>query len=148
MSTANVELVRRIQDVLGTDDVVAALDDEERDREVREAFAELAEPGFEVVMAGPDYLPRTAQGTGPEGFTAVWTDWASAFASFRIEVEDMIDAGEKVVSLVRLHARTRTDEVPIEEAAAAVWTLRSGKLARVEFHLDRELALRSAGLDP
>jgi len=148
MSAESVRVVRRIQDALGTDDVVAALDDQARDREIRVVFADLAEPDFEVAMMGPDYLPAAAEATGPDGFTAVWTDWASAFASFRIEVEDMIDAGEKVVSLVRLVARTRTGDVPIEETAAAVWTVRNGKLARVEFHLDRELALRSAGVDP
>ena len=146
MSAANVELVRYIQDALGTDDVVAALDDEERERGVREALAETAEPEFEVAMVGPDYVPTQAEGVGADGFAAVWSDWASAFASFRIEIEDVIDAGEKVVSLVRLHGRTRTDQVPIEKEAAAVWTVRNGRLARVEFHLDREVALRAAGL--
>src|SRR4051794_14399724 len=148
MSGENMRGVSRIQDGLGTDDVGVALDDEERDRKVRETFAELAEPDFEVTMVGPDYLPRAAEGTGPDGFTAVWSDWASAFASFRIEIEDMIDAGDRVVSLVRLIARTRTGDVPIEEKGAAVWTLRNGMLVRAEFHLDRELALRSAGVDP
>jgi ketosteroid isomerase-like protein len=148
MSAENMRVVSRIQDALGMEDVVTALDDETRDRRVREVFAELAEPDFEVTMVGPDYLPRAAEGTGPDGFNAVWADWASAFASFRIEVEDMIDAGDRVVSLVRLVARTRTGDVPIEETGAAVWTMRNGKLARAEFHLDRELALRSAGVDP
>jgi ketosteroid isomerase-like protein len=147
MSAENVELVTRIQAVLGTDDVVAALDDSERDRLVRATFAELAEPDFEVVMIGPDYLPAQFEGKGPDGFADVWTEWTGAFESFRIEVEDVIDAGaEKVVSLVRLHARSQTDGVPIEQDGAAVWTMRNGKLVRAEFHLDRHAALRSAGL--
>ncbi|SRR6266542_7011160 len=149
MSAENVEVVRRIQEVLGVDDVVAALDDSERDRRVRATFAELAEPDFEVSMIGPDYLPAQFEGKGPDGFADVWTEWTGAFASFRIEVEDVIDTGDdKVVSLVRLHARTRTDGVPIEQDGAAVWTVRDGKLVRAEFHLDRDAALRSAGLAP
>jgi len=51
-----------------------------------------------------------------------------------------------VVSLVRQTGRTKTGGVEIEAAAAAVWTIRDGKLTRVEFHLDQEAALRAAGL--
>jgi hypothetical protein len=37
--------------------------------------------------------------------------------------------------------------VEIETAGAAVWHVRGGRLHRVEFHLDREAALRAAGLE-
>ena len=60
----------------------------------------------------------------------------------------MIDAGERVVSLVRQVGKTKTGGVDVEASAAAVWTVRDGKLKRVEFHLDREAALRAAGLSP
>ncbi len=33
-------------------------------------------------------------------------------------------------------------------SGAAVWWVRDGRLVRVEFNLNREAALRSAGLDP
>ena len=53
-----------------------------------------------------------------------------------------------MVSLVRLCGKTKTGGVDVEAAAAAVWTVVDGRLDRVEFHLDREAALRAAGLDP
>ncbi len=44
--------------------------------------------------------------------------------------------------------RTKTGGVEVEAPGAAVWTVVDGRVRRVEFHLDREAALRSAGLDP
>ena len=42
--------------------------------------------------------------------------------------------------LARQRGRTRVGGVEVEEQAAAVWTVRDGKLARMEFHLDPETA--------
>ena len=148
MSAEAVHVVERIQGALAMDDVVAAVSDPERDHRARQAFAELAEPGFEVVMVGPDYLPQAAERSGIDGFYEAWIDWTSPFASYRIELERVIDAGERVVSLVNMFGKTKTGGVEIEAAGAAVWTVVDGRLRRVEFHLDRDQALRSAGLEP
>ena len=146
MSAEAVQVVERIQDVLDVEDIVATFDDAEADLRIRQALAELANPDFEVVMVGPDYLPQTLELSGPDGFREAWRDWTSPFESFRIEVERVIDAGERVVSLVHQVGKTKTGGVGIEASAAAVWTVRDGKLNRVEFHLDQEAALRAAGL--
>jgi ketosteroid isomerase-like protein len=146
VSTEAVRIVEQIQDALDVEDVVAAFEDAEIDRRVRQTLDELAEPDFDVVMVGPDYLPQAAERTGSVGFRDAWLDWTSPFESFRIHVERVIDAGDRVVSLVRQVGRTKTGGVEIEAPAAAVWTIRDGKLRRVEFHLDQEAALRSAGL--
>jgi ketosteroid isomerase-like protein len=145
VSAEAVRIVEQIQEVLDVD-VVAALDDDEEDRRIRQTLAELAEPDFEVVMVGPDYLPQAAERAGPDGFREAWVDWTSPFESFRIEIERVLDAGDHVVSLVRQTGKTKTGGVDIEATAAAVWTIRDGKLTRVEFHLDREKALQAAGV--
>ena len=129
-------------------DVVAGLDDDEATLRVGEVFAELAEPGFEVVMMGPAYMSRVIEGSGLEGFREAWLEWTSAFESYRIDLERMIDAGDRVVSLVTMVGRTKTGGVEVEAPGAAVWTVVKGRVQRAEFHLDREAALRSAGLDP
>jgi ketosteroid isomerase-like protein len=143
-----LDVVSRIQSALLTEDVVTALSDEEGGQEVRRAFVEVAAPDFEVAMIGPDYSPARQESRGPEGFTALWRDWTSPFEAYRIEVEEVIESGEKVVTLVRQVGTTKTGGVEIETPAAAVWTVTDGKLRRVEFHLDRDAALRAAGLDP
>jgi len=148
MTPKAVRVVEQIQDALATGDVVAGLDDDQTDRQVRRAFAALAEPDFEVVMVGPAYLPTRFEGSGVEGFREAWLDWTSAFESYQIEIERVIDAGKRVVSLVAMAGKTKTGGVEIEAPGAAVWTVVDGRLRRVEFHLDREEALRSAGVQP
>jgi ketosteroid isomerase-like protein len=147
VSAEAVRIVEQIQGVLDVD-VVAALDDDETDRRIRQTLAELAQPDFEVAMVGPGYLPEPLDRIGVEGFRDAWVDWTSPFESFQIEIERVIDAGDRVVSLVRQTGKTKTGGVEIEAAAAAVWTIRDGKLTRVEFHLDREKALQAAGVRP
>jgi hypothetical protein len=85
---------------------------------------------------------------GLDGFAEAWRDWTSPFESYRIEVEEMIDAGEKVVSVVAMTGRTRTGGAEISAPGAAVWTVVDGRLRNVEFHLDPDLARRAAGLTP
>jgi ketosteroid isomerase-like protein len=147
MSAANVQIVEQIQAVLTVDDVVASLDDPESDVDVEEAFERLAVPDVECAMVGPETAGSvTMRGTGLEGFRTIWTEWMSPFESFRIEVEEVIDAGDKVLSLVHQTGVTKTGGVQIESRAAAVWTIRDGKVTQVEFHLDVDAAKRAAGL--
>jgi len=148
VSAEVVRIVEQIQEVLVADDIVAMLDDDEKGQRIEQTLAELAEPDFEVVMVGPDYLPQAAERAGPDGFRDAWLDWTSPFESFRIDLERVIDAGDRVVSIVRQVGTTKTGRVEIEASAAAVWTISDGKLTRVEFHLDQETALRAAGLEP
>jgi ketosteroid isomerase-like protein len=148
MSAEAVDVVSRIQEALVAGDVVEGLHDPEAQARLRAMLAELTDRDFEVVMIGPDYLPQRLETSGPDGFREAWLDWTSPFESFSVEVEEVLDAGDKVVSLVRQRGRTRTGGVEIQSEAAAVWTVRDGRLARVEFHLDRAQAMRSAGLEP
>lgn len=139
--------MEEIQAVLTEVDVIAALNDE-RDQSALHTFMRLAEPEFEVVMVGPQYSSARLERTGFEGFVEAWRDWTGAFASFRIELEEMVDAGDNVVSLVRQIGIPKGADAEIETPGAAVWMLRDGRLRRVEFHLDRDAALRAAGLEP
>jgi ketosteroid isomerase-like protein len=143
-----LKVVEEIEAALTTEDVVAGLEDPET---IESTFARLASPDFEVVMVGPEYNPRQAQdfvGRGSPGFTEVWAERTSAFENFRIDVEKMTEHGEQVLMLVTLSGRSKTGGVEISQPAAAVWTVRDGKLARVEFHLDPERARKAVGLEP
>jgi ketosteroid isomerase-like protein len=115
--------------------------------QVLDVFREVADPEFECRMVGPDLAFQGAE-AGPEGFLRAWAEWLSPFEDYRIEVEKTIEAGDVLVDLVHQTARTKRGGVPVETRGAAVWRFRDGRLAGVEFHLDRSVALRSAGLDP
>jgi ketosteroid isomerase-like protein len=147
VSAENVRVVEQIQAILTEKDVVAALEDT-TDQRVRRLFMAHAEPEFEVVMVGPQYVSARLEYKGLDGFTEAWRDWTSPFDRYEIEVEEMFDAGDRVVSLVAMRGRTRTGGAEIPAPAAAVWTLADGRVRRVEFHLERDAALRAAGIDP
>ena len=72
--------------------------------------------------------------------------WERMWDDYRFEVEDLVDAGDRVVLLYHQCGRSKTSGVALEERAGWVYTLREGKIARVEMFQDRELAFRAAGL--
>lgn len=131
------------QALIGPDGLIPA----ESVENIVEVLREVSEPDFICRMVGPDGQ-FVAEATGPEGFLSSWGDWTSPFEEFRIEVERTIEAGDQLVDFVRQTAVTTRGGVPVETLGAGVWSFRDGRLAKAEFHLDREAALRSAGLDP
>ena len=57
-----------------------------------------------------------------------------------------MDAGDKVLMLARQVGSTETGGVPVESLGAAVMTFEDGRVTRIEFHLDRDRAMKVAGL--
>jgi ketosteroid isomerase-like protein len=67
------------------------------------------------------------------------------FEGFEIQVEDVIEAGDRVVVLVHEHGRGRGSGVQIDHHLAHVWTLRDGRAVAMESFVDRDEALAAAG---
>jgi ketosteroid isomerase-like protein len=109
------------------------------------ALERVAAPNLVSVMIGPDPSFRTEY-HGVGGMIEGWADWLSPYESFRMEVEDLIESGALLVILVRQFGTPAGGGPEVEAESAAVWWLRDGHLVRVEFHLDRRLAMRAAGL--
>ena len=147
MSAENVRVVEEIQTAITGVDVVAALDSEEAGVRIRRLFMHHADPDLEIAMVGPRYTTGRLEYTGLDGFAEAWRDWTSPFESYRIDVEEMIDAGDQVVSLVAMSGKTRTGGAEIPQPGAAVWTVVDNRVRSVEFHIDRDRALCAAGLD-
>src|SRR5687767_8045068 len=74
---------------------------------------------------------------GLEGMAKAWQEWLEAWTSYRLEAEGFVDAGDKVVALVRVAARTVRDDVLMHHTPGAVYTIRDGKVASIHFYLDR-----------
>jgi ketosteroid isomerase-like protein len=141
MSQENVELVKRLQpDGL---DLVQVFSRSLTEL-VSEDDAELFIDGFEVRVV-LDELGNVAR-RGPEGLTAMWRDWLSPWDSFRLDVEEFIDAGDAVVVFARVLSRTKHDGVLMEHSPAAIWWILEGKVAAIHFFLDRAAALEAVGL--
>ena len=104
-----------------------------------------AHPDFSTVMASESV---SQEYPGPDGFSEAWTDWVSPYESMRIEFDEVIQLGDRVVFLVRQVAKTRHSEVEVETPSAAVWWLEDGRIRKAGFYLDRRSGLKAAGLDP
>jgi ketosteroid isomerase-like protein len=148
MSRENVELVRSVHPPSGTD-LTVLFGGEDAGRGGLGRLAPLLTDDFEVV--GGDHfgdLGLTSDGRGVEGLVSVWREWLSPWETYRTEVEDFLDAGEdRVVVLIRDRGRLRESDSEVELVSASVWTLRDGKIARIEFHTSRPQAFRAAGLE-
>jgi ketosteroid isomerase-like protein len=73
-------------------------------------------------------------------------EWAEAFENWSLDVEEVFDAPDQVVTLVRQHAKARRGGPEVEMRFAQVWTFRDGLVARMEMYFDRAEALDAAGL--
>jgi ketosteroid isomerase-like protein len=99
----------------------------------------------QIVFVGME--PGLVDGTytGPAGLVEGWRDWLAPWSRFEAMIEELIDIGNEVVTLVRLRGATKHEGVEIEQPAAAVWTIDDGKVVRIAFHLDRRSALEAVG---
>lgn len=126
------------------EDIVAAAGDAERIERLRGTLERIATDDFITELVADQSFRQERRGA--DGFIEAWLDWVQAFAEFRVEIEDMIDAGDRVMFLVKQFGRPRGGTTEIENEGAAVWTFEDGTVTRVEFHLDRDAARRAAGL--
>ena len=72
--------------------------------------------------------------------------WASAWESLEVSAEEFVDAGDRVLVTVHHRGRGHGSGVEIEGLYFDVYTLREGKVARVDEFLNRADALKAAGL--
>ena len=119
------------------------------------AAATARPPDFETVneLYHPEHVLTSDWGVegrvyhGAQGFAEAIADLDAAWQEWHQDVEQVLDAGDRgVVVLVRLKARGRDSGAPVDQAWAMVITLRDGKLASSRTFLDRDQALRFAGV--
>jgi ketosteroid isomerase-like protein len=84
---------------------------------------------------------------GPSGVVEEARRWEEMWLDYRFEVKDLVAAGDKVVLLYHQVGTSKESGIEVEERAGWVYTLRQGKITRVEMFQDRETALRAAGVE-
>ena len=130
MAGDNVELVRRGYDAWNRGD--------------REWILEHMAPGFQ--WATPPDDPDPGIHLGHEGVEHYWDAWREVFGHLKLQVEELIDGGSKVVAVVRRLGIGSVSGVEVQERVLQVFTLRDGKAIRCEEFYDRQQALEAAGL--
>jgi ketosteroid isomerase-like protein len=68
------------------------------------------------------------------------------WAQFRVEVDELVDAGDAVVALGHTAGVGKASRAAVEERMAHVIWFRDGRPYRLKVFVDRDEALRAAGL--
>jgi ketosteroid isomerase-like protein len=135
MSQENVEVVRRVYEASARRDSATVLALYDRDCELdntRGAFGDVTGRG---VYRGHEEIRR--------GFRELFEAWEN----YENECEELIDAGDQVISVSSARGRGRASGLEVEwKHEAGVWTVREGRIVRVVWFPTREEALEAAGL--
>jgi ketosteroid isomerase-like protein len=133
VSEGNVEVVRVLFEAFGrggTDEVLA-----------------LAEPYLDPEvewLQPPEDVEGEVTHRGLDDVRRFFEQWFEAFADFAVELDGVRDAGEMVVAFVHEHGRGRTSGLEVDWRVAYVFSLRDGKVVRLERFWDRAAALNAA----
>jgi ketosteroid isomerase-like protein len=146
MSQEDVEIVRRLLGPFEQVDMAPLYRDEAIAATLITATADAITADFECVFIRDDVGRSTYRGA--EGLRAGMLDWLEPWDSCHAGVEDVIDAGHgRVLVLTRDHARSKGSDAEMSFLGEPVWTVRDGKVARIEFYWNRAEGLAAAGLE-
>ena len=135
MSQENVEVVRRVYEAASSRDANTVYDLYAPDVELDASRLDLAG------VAGVKGISR-----GHDGLKKFFREWHEAWGDIDYTYDELIDAGDRVISIVTRHARGRASGIEVERPFALLWTVREGRVIRVVWFLDRDDALEAAGL--
>jgi ketosteroid isomerase-like protein len=124
-AAANVELVRRIYDEFN-----------ETLELPRWALLDTVE------WQPPADEPDNGLRRGVDAVAAYVREWASTFDDYRCELHELIDRGERVVAALHLRGRIGESGAPLRIPLTQVWTIRDGKVIRVDEYRTTAEALR------
>ena len=131
MSAENVEIIRR-----GYEEFLATGELAER----------ITAPEFVWDMSTFHGWPERQTYQGVEGTREFLADWVGAWEDWRLEVRDLVDAGDDVVAIVHQSGRSKATGLEVEMDFAMVWTMQDGKQTRMRMYADPDEALRAVGL--
>jgi ketosteroid isomerase-like protein len=132
MSQENVEVVQHLHDKWGEGDLPAG--------------AEFYDPRVQFIPLAT--LPDTAEAlyVGPEGIRKFMHGWLKAWTDLTVSAEEIIEAGDSVVVVVRQRAVGKESGVPSDVRLYEAWTFRGRAVIRREQFADRTDALEAVGL--
>jgi len=129
MSEENVEIVRRCYEAYVSDDPEAAL-----------AYFD-PEAEMDLTLRPDGRVFR-----GHQGVIEAARTWLGAWEDWRLEVEEFLDADDRVVVLAREWGRGKGSGIEIDHPHITVATVRDGRIVHLKGYLDKDQALEAAGL--
>lgn len=131
MSEANVELLRPVYEQWARGDF----------RRVPSAYGADLEWGW-----SQEFPDIAGVEPGVEGQDERLLSWLSSWQRWRVEAEEFLTVGDRVVVLTRYIGTGKGSGVDVDVQGAHLWTIEAGRATRMVVFSDRERALEAAGL--
>ena len=126
MSKENVEIVREAWDAYSRGDY--------------DRIAGFHDPHIVVITLEDGVL------YGNDAVLANYKRWNEAWERAETTLEEVIGHGDRVFVAARFHARGRASGVEVETRLYEVYTVRDGKVLRIDEYATRDEAIEAAGL--
>ena len=130
MSQENVEVVSKLYDAFARRDIDGVL----------------AQVDPEIEFDLSDRLPDEGIHRGREAYRQFLERTFELWADFRVEIEDLLDAGDATVALIHTTATGRISGIEIDERVAHVFWLRDATPYQFKVFTERVNAFKAAGL--
>jgi ketosteroid isomerase-like protein len=102
-------------------------------------------PDFEFIP--PPMLPEGDTYRGPQGLRELWQTWRGTFPDFRVQVDEMIDAGDKVIVMAAVSGTATDSGLEVKTPSFAwVWSFDGDTPIRMEAMPNRATAVEAVGL--
>jgi ketosteroid isomerase-like protein len=134
MSAENVEIVRRAVANFRATGVIGP--------------AELIGEDYAWDLSTFEGWPEEQTYEGMESVTRFLDTWWGQFDDWSFEVLDIVDIADRVVVIFHQWGHSKTSGVRVELTFGHVWTIRDGKIARVNLYATPEAARGAVGLEP
>jgi hypothetical protein len=141
-----VRIVQGLVELVPSGDWVTAFQDEEGLAQLRTYLEEVGTSELEIegMVAGQGGFGPPA--SGAEALVEFWREWLTPWESFTLEVGQILEGSNGVLLEVVQRGRLQGSSAVVESASAAVHYFRGGRLARIEFHIERDKAREAAGV--
>ena len=126
MSEENVEVVRAIFEAYAREGIGGGI-----------AFLDP-----EVVWNAADEAPQQ----GVDAARAYMERWETEWDHLTTVPEEFVDAGDRVLVAVRFSGRGRSSGIEVDALVYEIYSLRDGKVVRMDEFTERSKALEAAGL--
>jgi ketosteroid isomerase-like protein len=102
-----------------------------------------------VASRGADpYFPESAQLVGKAAGQRFWESQRDSMGPGLLEILEEYDLGDRCLIRIRQHVRAPASGVQGSYDWSYITAVRDGKVARIEFYIDRDKGLEAAGLKP
>ncbi len=133
MSQENVDAYKRGLDAFNRRDVEGMLNE--------------LDPEVVMHLAVPEMLGGEAAALhGHDECLEFLRDLDEAFAEFQLEISEIRDLGERLVTIGHIHGRGRASGADVESPIGYIIDFKNGKAVRYRDYLDPTEALEAAGL--